>query len=256
MATISSKWFGEGEKFARAVFTLAKKIAPSVIFIDEVDSLLGKRDKTGEHEAMRKIKNEFMSMWDGLKSKDSERVIVLAATNRPFDLDDAVLRRLPRRMLVDLPDAENREKILRVILEKEDLDGNFDFESLAQLADGFSGSDLKNLCISAAYRPIREIIQKEKAHLKQLSQTSAKGKEKETPTPTPTPSTESLPIIAPAEREAPPIRPLTLQDFEKAKEEINPSVSEDAFSIAELRKWNDMYGEGGSRQKSALTYFL
>ncbi len=62
----------------------------------------------GEHEAMRKIKNEFMSMWDGLKTKENERVIVMAATNRPFDLDDAVLRRMPRRLLVDLPDVENR----------------------------------------------------------------------------------------------------------------------------------------------------
>lgn len=63
---------------------------------------------------MRKIKNEFMMMWDGLRTKENERVLVLAATNRPFDLDEAVLRRMPRRLLVDLPDAENREKILKV----------------------------------------------------------------------------------------------------------------------------------------------
>lgn len=70
---MTSKWFGEGEKYIRALFSLAHKIAPSVIFIDEVDSLLGRRDKTGEHEAMRKIKNEFMSSWDGLKTKESDR---------------------------------------------------------------------------------------------------------------------------------------------------------------------------------------
>jgi len=110
MSSIASKWFGEGEKYTRAIFTLASKIAPCVIFVDEVDSLLGKRDSNGEHEAMRKIKNEFMMMWDGLKSKDSERIIVLGATNRPFDLDEAVLRRMPRRLLIDLPDAENRKK--------------------------------------------------------------------------------------------------------------------------------------------------
>jgi SpoVK/Ycf46/Vps4 family AAA+-type ATPase len=119
MSTIGSKWFGEGEKYAKAVFTLASKISPSVIFIDEVDSILGKRERIGEHEAMRKIKNEFMSMWEGLKTKENDRVLVLAATNRPFDLDDAVLRRLPRKMLIDLPDAENREKILKVVSEKE-----------------------------------------------------------------------------------------------------------------------------------------
>jgi SpoVK/Ycf46/Vps4 family AAA+-type ATPase len=73
-----------------------------------INSILGSREKSGEHEAMRKIKNEFMSMWDGLKTKENERVIVMAATNRPFDLDDAVLRRMPRRLLVDLPDADNR----------------------------------------------------------------------------------------------------------------------------------------------------
>ena len=76
---------------------------------------MGKRDRNGEHEAMRKIKNEFMLNWDGLKSKDNERVLVLAATNRPFDLDDAVLRRLSRRLMVDLPDSENRAKILKVV---------------------------------------------------------------------------------------------------------------------------------------------
>lgn len=76
---------------------------------------MGKRERPGEHEAMRKIKNEFMSYWDGLKTKDNERVLVLAATNRPFDLDDAVLRRLSRRLLIDLPNQENRVKILKVV---------------------------------------------------------------------------------------------------------------------------------------------
>ncbi|KAL3643606.1 hypothetical protein CASFOL_014421 [Castilleja foliolosa] len=90
------KWFGEGEKYVKAVFSLASKIAPSVIFVDEVDSMLGRRENPGEHEAMRKMKNEFMVNWDGLRTKDKECVLVLAATNRPFDLDEAVIRRLPR----------------------------------------------------------------------------------------------------------------------------------------------------------------
>lgn len=120
------QWFGEGEKYVKAVFSLASKIAPSVIFIDEVclsmwvgfivisdlfghgmihtkcniwqvDSMLGRRENPGEHEAMRKMKNEFMVNWDGLRTKDKERVLVLGATNRPFDLDEAVIRRFPRR---------------------------------------------------------------------------------------------------------------------------------------------------------------
>ncbi|XP_015966818.3 uncharacterized protein LOC107490565 [Arachis duranensis] len=80
-----------------SVFSLASKIAPSVIFVDEVDSMLGRRETPGKHETMRKMKNEFMMNWDGLQTKDKERVFVLAATNRPFNLDEAVIRGLLRR---------------------------------------------------------------------------------------------------------------------------------------------------------------
>lgn len=162
ISAITSKWFGEGEKLTRAIFTLASKLAPCIIFIDEVDCILGKRDSSNEHEAMRKIKNEFMTMWDGLTTKDTERVLLMAATNRPFDLDDAVLRRFPRRILVDLPDERCREQILRVILSKERLETGFDFGELARLTDGYNGSDLKGLCIAAAFIPIRELISTEK----------------------------------------------------------------------------------------------
>ncbi|KAM2475584.1 hypothetical protein PS1_008163 [Malus domestica] len=143
MSSITSEWFGEGEKYVKAVFSLASKIAPSVVFVDEVDSMLGRRENPGEHEAMRKMKNEFMVNWDGLRTKDKERVLVLAATNRPFDLDEAVIRRLPRRLMVNLPDAQNREKILRVVLAKEDLETDVDLEAVANMTDGYSGSDLK-----------------------------------------------------------------------------------------------------------------
>ncbi|KAL8215895.1 hypothetical protein R6Q57_022732, partial [Mikania cordata] len=162
MSSITSKWFGEGEKYVKAVFTLASKISPSVVFVDEVDSMLGRRENPGEHEAMRKMKNEFMMNWDGLRTKDTERVLVLAATNRPFDLDEAVIRRLPRRLMVNLPDAPNRAKILKVILAKEDLSPDMDLDAVANMTEGYSGSDLKNLCVTAAHRPIREIIEKEK----------------------------------------------------------------------------------------------
>jgi len=250
MSTIGSKWFGEGEKYARAVFTLASKIAPSVIFIDEVDSILGKRERMGEHEAMRKIKNEFMSMWDGLKTKENERVLVLAATNRPFDLDDAVLRRLPRRMLVDLPDAENREKILKVILAKENLSSDFSHSELSKTTEGFSGSDLKSLCVAAAYIPIREVLAKEKEDKKRAE---AKRKEQGIGEDTAMEDVETSPD------NRPPVilRTLTMKDFDNAMKEVSASVSEDATSIADLRKWNEMYGEGGSRNKlTSLSYFL
>jgi SpoVK/Ycf46/Vps4 family AAA+-type ATPase len=263
MSSIGSKWFGEGEKYARAVFTLASKISPCVVFIDEVDSILGSREKSGEHEAMRKIKNEFMSMWDGLKTKENERVIVMAATNRPFDLDDAVLRRMPRRLLVDLPDADNRQKILRVILAKEDLESDFDFKAVGDMTEGFSGSDLKNLCISAAYMPIREIIEKEKKEGKEMdlsktkkSKKADKGKEKADDAMVQEDEEDEDEEEDPEEREPPEIRALGMEDFVKAKKENSASVHEDARAVGELRKWNEMYGEGGNARGKDLSYFL
>ncbi|KZV33773.1 hypothetical protein F511_09444 [Dorcoceras hygrometricum] len=235
MSSITSKWFGEGEKYVKAVFSLASKIAPSVVFVDEVDSMLGRRENPGEHEAMRKMKNEFMVNWDGLRTKDKERVLVLAATNRPFDLDEAVIRRLPRRLMVNLPDAQNREKILKVMLAKEELVPSIDFQAIASMTEGYSGSDLKNLCMTAAHRPIREILEKEK-------------KEK---------------VLAEAENRPSPalysssdIRPLSMEDFKYAHEQVCASVSSESQNINELLQWNELYGEGGSRKKTSLSYFI
>lgn len=235
MSSITSKWFGEGEKYVKAVFSLASKIAPSVIFVDEVDSMLGRRENPGEHEAMRKMKNEFMVNWDGLRTKDKERVLVLAATNRPFDLDEAVIRRLPRRLMVNLPDAPNREKILRVILAKEELALDVDLEAVANMTDGYSGSDLKNLCVTAAHCPIREILEKEK---KERSSALA----------------ENRPL--PALYSSSDIRPLRMEDFRYAHEQVCASVSSESTNMSELLQWNDLYGEGGSRKKKSLSYFM
>ncbi|KAM0951129.1 putative transcription factor interactor and regulator FHA-SMAD family [Dioscorea sansibarensis] len=234
MSSITSKWFGEGEKYVKAVFSLASKIAPSVVFVDEVDSMLGRRENPGEHEAMRKMKNEFMVNWDGLRTKDKERVLVLAATNRPFDLDEAVIRRLPRRLMVNLPDASNREKILRVILAKEELAPDVDLEAIANMTDGYSGSDLKNLCVTAAHCPIREILEKEKKRNLALTEGRA------------------LPSLHGCED----IRPLSMDDLKYAHEQVCASVSSESANMNELLQWNELYGEGGSRKKRALSYFM
>ncbi|CAH8352523.1 unnamed protein product [Eruca vesicaria subsp. sativa] len=236
MSSITSKWFGEGEKYVKAVFSLASKIAPSVIFVDEVDSMLGRRENPGEHEAMRKMKNEFMINWDGLRTKDRERVLVLAATNRPFDLDEAVIRRLPRRLMVNLPDATNRGKILSVILAKEEIGPDVDLEAIANMTDGYSGSDLKNLCVTAAHLPIREILEKEKKE-----KTAAEAENRPTP-----------PLYSCTD-----IRPLTMSDFKAAHEQVVcASVSTDSSNMNELQQWNELYGEGGSRKKTSLSYFM
>ncbi|XP_070044244.1 uncharacterized protein [Nicotiana tomentosiformis] len=235
MSSITSKWFGEGEKYVKAVFTLASKIAPSVVFVDEVDSMLGRRENPGEHEAMRKMKNEFMVNWDGLRTKDKERVLVLAATNRPFDLDEAVIRRLPRRLMVNVPDAPNRKKILRVILAKEELVPNVDVEAIANMTEGYSGSDLKNLCVTAAHCPIREILEKEK---KEKASAVAENKP------------------SPALHSSADIRPLNMDDFKYAHEQVCASVSPESSNMNELLQWNELYGEGGSRKKISLSYFM
>ncbi|KAK7291556.1 hypothetical protein RIF29_06796 [Crotalaria pallida] len=235
MSSITSKWFGEGEKYVKAVFSLASKIAPSVIFVDEVDSMLGRRENPGEHEAMRKMKNEFMVNWDGLRTKDTERVLVLAATNRPFDLDEAVIRRLPRRLMVNLPDAPNRAKILKVILAKEELSPDIDLDAVASMTDGYSGSDLKNLCVTAAHRPIKEILEKEK---KERAAALAEGR--------PAPSLCS----------SEDVRPLNMEDFKYAHQQVCASVSSESVNMTGLLQWNEQYGEGGSRVKKSLSYFM
>ncbi|CAL1374855.1 unnamed protein product [Linum trigynum] len=222
-STLTSKWFGDAEKLTKALFSFASKLAPVIIFVDEVDSLLGARGGAFEHEATRRMRNEFMAAWDGLRSKDSQRILILGATNRPFDLDDAVIRRLPRRIYVDLPDAENRMKILKIILGNENLQTDFQFEELANVTEGYSGSDLKNLCIAAAYRPVQEVLEKEN--------TEQKG-----------------------DAQGPALRSLTLDDFVQSKAKVGPSVAFDAASMNELRKWNEQYGEGGSRRKSPFGF--
>ncbi|KAF3680566.1 hypothetical protein FXO38_02236 [Capsicum annuum] len=228
-------WYGQSEKCIKAIFSLASKIAPSVIFVDEVDSMLGQRENPEEHESLRKLKNEFMVHWDGLRTKDTERVLELAATNRPFDLDEAVIRRLPCRLMVNLPDAPNRAKILKVILAKEDLAQDVDLESVASMTDGYSGSDLKNLCATAAFRPIGDILEKEK---KEQTAASANGG--------PPPALSS----------SADLRPLNMDDFRYSHQQVCPSVSSESANMTQLLQWNDLYGEGASRKKQSFSYIM
>ncbi|PKA63375.1 Katanin p60 ATPase-containing subunit A1 [Apostasia shenzhenica] len=245
MSTITSKWFGEDEKNVRAVFTLAAKVSPTIIFVDEVDSMLGQRTRVGEHEAMRKIKNEFMTHWDGLLTKPGERILVLAATNRPFDLDEAIIRRFERRIMVGLPSMESRELILKSLLSKEKVEG-LDYKDLATMTEGYSGSDLKNLCTTAAYRPLRELIQQERQRDTKRKQRVEEAK-KSTEASENSEHNDEAPII---------LRPLTMADMRQAKNQVAPSFASEGSVMNELKQWNDLYGEGGSRKKQQLTYFL
>ncbi|KAK9698517.1 hypothetical protein RND81_08G110200 [Saponaria officinalis] len=244
MSTITSKWFGEDEKNVRALFTLAAKVSPTIIFVDEVDSMLGQRSRVGEHEAMRKIKNEFMTHWDGLTTKQGEKILVLAATNRPFDLDEAIIRRFERRIMVGLPSPESREKILRTVLAKEKVEDGLDFKEIATMTEGYSGSDLKNLCTTAAYRPVRELIQQER-----LKDMEKKQREQPQNSDSVVSNEKNGEIVI-------SLRPLNLDDFRQAKNQVAASFASGGAIMGELKQWNDLYGEGGSRKKEQLTYFL
>ncbi|XP_043716106.1 uncharacterized protein LOC122664377 isoform X2 [Telopea speciosissima] len=247
MSTITSKWFGEDEKNVRALFTLAAKVSPTIIFVDEVDSMLGQRTRVGEHEAMRKIKNEFMAHWDGLLTKPGERILVLAATNRPFDLDEAIIRRFERRIMVSLPSVENRESILKTLLAKEKVEERLDFKELATMTEGYSGSDLKNLCTTAAYRPVRELIQQERLKDLERKRRAEEGQNSEDGPDT---------IEEPKEERVITLRPLNMEDMRQAKNQVAASFAAEGSIMSELKQWNDLYGEGGSRKKEQLSYFL
>lgn len=155
-AALTDKWYGESQKLAAAVFTLAQKIQPCIIFIDEIDSLLRSRN-SNDHEATAMIKTQFMQLWDGLPTDSSCVVMVMGATNRPKDVDRAILRRMPATFHIGLPGPDQRKAILREVLKIEDLADDIDLNKLAGLTDHFSGSDLRELCRQAAVYRIREL---------------------------------------------------------------------------------------------------
>ncbi|KAG2701395.1 hypothetical protein I3760_06G042200 [Carya illinoinensis] len=161
ISSLMSKWFGDAQKLVAAVFSLAYKLQPAIIFIDEVDSFLGQRRNT-DHEALANMKTEFMALWDGFTTDQNARVMVLAATNRPSELDEAILRRLPQAFEIGIPNCKERAEILRVILRGERVEDNIDYDHIASLCEGYTGSDLLELCKKAAYFPVRDLLNEEK----------------------------------------------------------------------------------------------
>lgn len=146
-ATILSKWVGDSEKGVKAAFTLARKLFPCVLFIDEVDSLFGRRESI-QRSGERSIVNQFLQQMDGLATHD-ESPFILVTTNRPGDLDEAYLRRLPQKILIGMPDVSARSQILRVLLKGENLDAEVDIETLAKRTIWYTGSDLRSVCEEA-----------------------------------------------------------------------------------------------------------
>ncbi|XP_075002706.1 spastin isoform X3 [Calonectris borealis] len=156
-ASLTSKYVGEGEKLVRALFAVARELQPSIIFIDEVDSLLCER-REGEHDASRRLKTEFLIEFDGVQCSGEDRILVMGATNRPQELDDAVLRRFTKRVYVSLPNEETRLILLKNLLSKQGSPlTQKELAQLARMTDGYSGSDLTALAKDAALGPIREL---------------------------------------------------------------------------------------------------
>ncbi|XP_066586927.1 spastin isoform X2 [Prorops nasuta] len=205
-ASLTSKYVGEGEKLVRALFALAREMQPSVIFIDEVDSLLSER-RDNEHEASRRLKTEFLVEFDGLPCNPDERVLVMAATNRPQELDEAALRRFTKRVYVTLPDLQTRVVLLKRLLAKHnDPLTNEELIEMAVLTEGYSGSDLTGLAKDAALGPIRELNPDQ---VKELDLNS--------------------------------VRNITMQDFRDSLKRIRRSVS--PGSLVAYEKWSLEYGD-------------
>ncbi|XP_059480835.1 fidgetin-like protein 1 isoform X2 [Neocloeon triangulifer] len=206
-SSLTSKWVGEGEKMVRALFAVARCHQPAVIFIDEIDSLLSSRSET-EHESSRRIKTEFLVQLDGATTADDERILVVGATNRPQELDEAARRRLVKRLYVPLPDAKARGQIISNLMAKQSCSLTEDeVHHVAKLAEGFSGADMRDLCREAAYGPIRSITETQMEHI-----------------------------------HASQVRSVTLADFKVALQQVRPSVS--GKDLKSYEDWNKTYGYG------------
>lgn len=172
VSLLTDKWYGETQKLAAAVFSLAVKLQPCIVFIDEIESFLRTRTQH-DHEATAMMKTQFMSLWDGLITDNNCTVIIMGATNRPQDLDKAIQRRMPAAFHVPMPNQAQRETILNLILRDEPVAPSIDFRRLAAATEGFSGSDLHELCRQAAVYRVRDLAREEMA--KEDSEKSAKG---------------------------------------------------------------------------------
>ncbi|MHA2060183.1 MAG: AAA family ATPase [Candidatus Ranarchaeia archaeon] len=153
---IFSKWVGESEKRLRAIFNYARDNSPSVIFLDEVDALVSSRGSTAEIGVEKRIKTQFMMEIDGILSNRSKQVLVLGATNLPWELDQAIRRRFEKRIYIPPPDKKARQKLFQMFTRDLTIK-SIDYSKLADLTAGYTGADLSLVCREASMIPIREV---------------------------------------------------------------------------------------------------
>ncbi|XP_024972624.1 katanin p60 ATPase-containing subunit A1-like [Cynara cardunculus var. scolymus] len=216
-ATLASKWRGESERMVRCLFDLARAYAPSTIFIDEIDSLCTSRGASGEHESSRRVKSELLVQVDGVNNtgtnEDGSRkiVMVLAATNFPWDIDEALRRRLEKRIYIPLPNFESRKELIKINLKTVEVAADVDISDVARRTEGYSGDDLTNVCRDASLNGMRrKIAGKTREEIKNMSKDDiAKD-------------------------------PIAMCDFEEAISKVQPSVS--ASDIERHEKWFSEFG--------------
>ena len=214
-STVISKWRGDSEKLVRVLFDLARHYSPSAVFMDEIDALMGARGggPGGEHEASRRMKTELLIQMDGLARGDAG-VFVLAATNLPWELDLAMLRRLEKRVLVGLPDARAREAIVEKLLASHAKEPGVSAREVAQATEGYSGSDVATLCKEMAMRPLRRLMA--------TLDGGAGGRGRAGSTPT--------------------VGAITVEDARAAREVTKPSA---VLNLPMYLEWSERYGEVG-----------
>ena len=212
-STLTSKYRGESERLVRLLFEMARHYAPSTIFIDEVDSLCSVRGSDSEHEATRRFKSELLIQMDGLstsKGSEDKVVMVLAATNHPWDIDDAFRRRFEKRVYIKLPNAEGRKSLLDLNLKDIELDVEVDLTEISERLEQYSGADITSLCRDAAMMSMRRMI---------------KGK-----------SPEEIKEMKREDLE----KPVTLTDFEEAIIRCQRSVGD--MDVSKYERWIKEYG--------------
>ena len=161
-STLVSKYRGESEKIIRTLFDMARYYHPSIIFIDEIDALVSSRGERDEHEASRRLKTEILTQMDGVTSKaDAEAggvVMVLATTNCPWDLDEALRRRLEKRIYIPLPEPAAREALFKIFLTEIFCQDDVSVQVLMNSTDGYSGADVHLICREASMQPMRRLL--------------------------------------------------------------------------------------------------
>ncbi|KAJ5693022.1 Vacuolar protein sorting-associated protein 4 [Penicillium macrosclerotiorum] len=232
-----SKWMGESERLVKQLFNMARENKPAIIFIDEVDALCGPRGE-GESEASRRIKTELLVQMDGV-GKDSKGVLILGATNIPWQLDAAIRRRFQRRVHISLPDFNARMKMFMLAVGSTPCHmTQADYRTLAEMSDGYSGSDISIAVQDALMQPIRKI--QTATHYKKVS---VDGAEKLTPcSPGDAGAVEMTWLSVEAEQLLEP--PLVLKDFIKAVRNSRPTVSQE--DLQRNSEWTKEFGSEGA----------